>query len=295
MVKIWFTILLISVSTIYANENQSFINVLSNAKNTVIFINGKEIGIAPIHQYEVNSNEKILLKAIPDTDYYVKNMQKEVQVQKNKIETINFKFEKAKAKIFLVGADAELYINGTFIKKLHDTNRMVELEADMNVNIKLEDGYARNEYNEDIKANTVTTLKYKLITIPKEVRLYTSSIYELMWEDTKEAANTNVNWEDANRYCKNLKIAHFEDFRLPSLDELEELYENKEEIYNGFDGKFYWSENSFKDDNGIWSYAMGKNFENGTDHRSVKEFSNARVRCVRDIIETNFEVMNEKK
>jgi len=261
----------------------------------MIMINGKKIGMAPILQYEVIANGNINIKAMANTDYYIKNLEKKVLVRENNIETVNFKFEKAKAKIFLVGEDADIYINDKYIKKLNGSNRMIEVEADSEVKLNFEEGYARNEYIEDIKANTVTTLQYKLILIPKAVRLYTSSIYELMWEDTKEATNTDIDWDKAKMYCENLTIAHYDDFRLPSIDELDELYDNKEEIYNGFGGKFYWSDSSYQDDNAIWSYSMGKNFEDGTHHKSVKEFNKGRVRCVRDIIEMELEGMNEKK
>ena len=116
-----------------------------------------------------------------------------------------------------------------------------------------------------------------------------------MWEDTKDAVNTNINWSKANTYCADLKIANYEDFRLPSIDELQELYENKDKIYNGFGGKFYWSDESFQDEKKIWNYAIGKNFEDGTNQKSIQEFEQARVRCVRDIEIKNNKVEHEQK
>jgi len=285
MFKICLSILIIALSSIYADTNKSFINIFSNVeKNTTVLLNGKDIGMAPILQYEVTPNENISIKGMVDKDYYLNDIEKKVQVRTNNIETVNLKFEKAKGKLFLVGDDADIYINDKYLKKLNDSNRMIEVEAGSEVKLNFEEGYARNEYNIDVKANSVTTFQYELILIPKAVRLYTSSIYELMWEDTKEATNTDINWDKAKAYCENLTIAHYDDFRLPDMDELDELYDNQEEIYNGFGGKFYWSDSEFENNSGIWSYSMGKNFEDGTHHKSVKEFRKGRVRCVRDII-----------
>ena len=284
MFKICLSILIIALSSIYADTNKSFINIFSNVENTTVLLNGKDIGMAPILQYEVTPNENISIKGMVDKDYYLNDIEKKVQVRTNNIETVNLKFEKAKGKLFLVGDDADIYINDKYLKKLNDSNRMIEVEAGSEVKLNFEEGYARNEYNIDVKANSVTTFQYELILIPKAVRLYTSSIYELMWEDTKEATNTDINWDKAKAYCENLTIAHYDDFRLPDMDELDELYDNQEEIYNGFGGKFYWSDSEFENNSGIWSYSMGKNFEDGTHHKSVKEFRKGRVRCVRDII-----------
>jgi hypothetical protein len=282
MKKIWLILILIT-SALYADENRAYINITSNADKTIIFLDGKNIGETPIKQYEVTPNKSIRLEATVDKNYYKRDIKTTIKVNNNTIPTFSLKFEKAAAKIFFVGEDAELYINDKFIKSLKRTNRMVTLEADENIKINLVDGYSRAEMYKDIKANTLNTLEYELITIPKEVRLYTSTVNDLMWEDTKEAANTNINWEKGYTYCTNLKIAQYEDFRMPTINELQELYENKDAIYNGFGGKFYWSDSTFDGDKKIWNYSIVKNFEDGTNQKSIKEFDQGRVRCVRDI------------
>ena len=287
MFKICLSILIIALSSIYADTNKSFINIFSNVEDTTVLINGKDIGMTPILQYEVTPNESITIKGMVNKDYYLNNIEEKVQVRTNNIETINLKFEKAKAKLFLVGEDADVYINDKYIKKLNDSNRMIEIEAGSDVKLNFEEGYARNEYNVDIKANSVTTFKYELILIPKAVRLYTSSIYELMWEDTKDATNTNINWDKAYQYCSNLKMAYFDDFRLPTINELSELYEYKDELYNAFGGKFYWSSSTFQDEHKVWDYSVVKNFEDGMNQKSIKEFEQGRVRCVREIETSN--------
>jgi len=285
MKKIFIILFLLSINYLIADTKTAYLNIISNVEDTSIFMNGKNIGKAPISQYEVTANTPLYLEAIVDTDYYRQNIKKTLQVNNQTIPTFNLKFKKAKAKIFFVGVDAELYINDTFVKKLNDTNRVVVVESGKNIKIKLLKNDSEIVYYKDMKAKTLNTLQYSLVTTPKEVRLYTSTINNLMWEDTKDAANTNINWEKASLYCDNLKFAQYEDFRLPMIEELEELYQNKDKIYNGFGGIFYWSGTTFKDDHKIWDYSIVKNFEDGTNKKSIKEFAQGRVRCVRDITE----------
>lgn len=295
MNKIWIILFLITVNCLNANINKSYVNFVSNVENTIIFLDGKKIGTTPIKQYEVIPNKALHLKAVIDTNYYKRNIKTTIKVSSKTIPTFSLKFNKASAKIFFVGDPAELYINDQFIKKLNDTNRVVHVKAGKKIKIRLQNGESEIVFIKDIKAKTLNTLKYKLITIPKAVRLYTSTINDLMWEDTKEAANTNINWDKANTYCANLKIANYNDFRLPFIDELHELYENKNKIYNGYGGKFYWSDSSFNDKQEIWTYSIGKNFEDGTNQKSIKEFEQARVRCVRDIEIEEKKDINEEK
>ena len=283
MNKILILLLLLSSTYLNAKIDTSYINIISNVENTTIFLDGKEIGKTPIKQYEVTPNKRILLKAVVDTDYYRRNIKTSIKVNNTTIPTFSLKFQKAKAKIYFVGDDAELYIYDKFIKRLDETNRVVVVDAAKKVKIRLLDGDGDITYMKDIKANTLNTFKYKLNRIPKEVRLYTSTIDDLMWEDTKEATNTNINWQNAFNYCVNLKIAHYDDFRLPTINELTKLYGNKEKIYNGFGGKFYWSSSTFDDEHMIWNYSVVKNFETGENQKSIKEFEQGRIRCVRDI------------
>ena len=295
MTKIFIVLFLLTSNYLFANTNKAYVNIISNVDNTTIFLDGKKIGNTPIKQYQVVPNKALYLKAVVDKNYYKRDIKTTIKVTNNSVPTFSLKFNKGMAKIFLVGDDAELYINDKFIKKLNDSNRVVTLEAGKKVKIRLENGDSDVEYIQDIKAKTFNTLEYKLITIHKDVRLYTSTINDLMWEDTKDAANTNITWPKANTYCQELKIGQYDDFRLPRIAELDELYKNKDKIYNGHGGSFYWSDSTFQDDKNIWIYSIGKNFEDGVTQKSIQEFDKARVRCVRDIVKENLEVNNEEK
>ena len=49
-----------------------------------------------------------------------------------------------------------------------------------------------------------------------------------------------MDWDSACEYCKKLKLLGFENWRLPTKEELEIAYENKDKFKNIEDG-WYWS------------------------------------------------------
>jgi hypothetical protein len=50
----------------------------------------------------------------------------------------------------------------------------------------------------------------------------------LMW--TKKDNGSNVNWQKARNYCRNLRLAGYSDWRLPAIDELSDIYDAKANI-----------------------------------------------------------------
>ena len=88
---------------------------------------------------------------------------------------------------------------------------------------------------------------------------------EVMTEDLGE-----MNWDDAKKACKNLG----DGWRLPTKDELNLLYENKEKI-GGFAINYYWSSTEY--DNGDAWY---QSFPNGHQDNVFKNLANY-VRAVR--------------
>jgi hypothetical protein len=45
----------------------------------------------------------------------------------------------------------------------------------------------------------------------------------LMW--TKKDNDSDVDWKQANDYCSNLQLAGYKDWRLPAIEELQEIYD----------------------------------------------------------------------
>jgi hypothetical protein len=273
-----------SNSNISKPKYTTFINIVSNVKNTNIYLNGNLIGQTPIKQHPVIPYQDIKLMAKANKDYYEKDLMGMIRVRKHTVQTYSLKFKKAKTKIFLIGEDGDLYINGKFVKALRATNRVVEVEAGKEVKIKVVN--KKNDYFEttqDLVSNTITDIPYKIVPIHKEIKLLTTTIDNYMWEDTKEAATKPINWKNAKKYCKNLKLGNLTDWYMPTIEQLDDLYENRDKIYHGFGGAFYWSSSIFSDEKFIWGYSYVKDFNEGETKKSVKEFEQARIRCVRDI------------
>jgi hypothetical protein len=56
-------------------------------------------------------------------------------------------------------------------------------------------------------------------------KIWTDPETRLMW--TKKDNGSNVNWQKAKIYCRNLRLAGYSDWRLPAIDELSEIYDPK--------------------------------------------------------------------
>lgn len=57
-------------------------------------------------------------------------------------------------------------------------------------------------------------------------------------------ANGTFNWSNANSYCNNLTLYGFDDWQLPTKDELIQMYNDRESI-GGFYSDAYWSRTSY--------------------------------------------------
>ena len=79
-----------------------------------------------------------------------------------------------------------------------------------------------------------------------------------------------MNWEEAVKACKNLGYG----WRLPTKEELNILYENKDKI-GGFANNFYWSSTEYD-----LYIAWGQYFDYGSQNLNYKTYNNY-VRAVR--------------
>lgn len=106
----------------------------------------------------------------------------------------------------------------------------------------------------------------------------------LTWQDNAQVKNTQMNYDDAMSYCSDLVLDGYDDWRLPSIVELESLVDLKryypaikKVIKNVSTSGSYWSSTSFTSDS---SEAWLIGFKSGNSNyinKSVKLY----VRCVR--------------
>ncbi|HIP17844.1 MAG TPA: DUF1566 domain-containing protein [Sulfurovum sp.] len=108
----------------------------------------------------------------------------------------------------------------------------------------------------------------------------------LLWEDTPHAEETKVTQSKAAFYCGELKLGGFEDWRLPTIQELLTIIDYRRTspaLLSAFshvaDESFYWSKTSVADESDAF---WGVNFKRGASSKA-SEYYDRYVRCVRDI------------
>ena len=115
----------------------------------------------------------------------------------------------------------------------------------------------------------------------KKEDIVVDAITGLEWQDDKEVSVTDKTWQEAKDYCLRLSLGGYEDWRLPTVEELDTIL-----MYGGYDSldkvfnpayNFYWSANS---NPATTKEAWGIDFYTKVERwRGVTEESSAR--CVR--------------
>ena len=82
------------------------------------------------------------------------------------------------------------------------------------------------------------------------------------------------NWDDAKLYCFSLNIDGKVGWRLPSIDELREIYKSE----NDFEQRWYWSSTEF-----TGNYAWFQTMSNGYQNYCKKNHGSHYVRAIRSI------------
>jgi hypothetical protein len=93
------------------------------------------------------------------------------------------------------------------------------------------------------------------------------------FEIAPKSTEIKATWDDARLYCFSLEIDGKVGWRLPTKDELNEIYKSD----NDFVGNYYWSSTEFNGD-----YAWGQYFTNGFQYAGDKNNTNS-VRAARSI------------
>ena len=112
---------------------------------------------------------------------------------------------------------------------------------------------------------------------------FTDTKTGLTWQDNSASETVEKDWSDAKNYCKNLTLSGKNDWRLPSIKELQSIVNIEKyvpAIKSGFKhvaSNGYWSASQYVSDS---SYAWEVSFYNGYTYY-FKQSNKNYVRCVR--------------
>lgn len=77
---------------------------------------------------------------------------------------------------------------------------------------------------------------------------------------TSEDNGSDVNWNQANAYCSNLRLGGYSDWRLPTIDELQGIYDERSSIHvKGnliLSTNWQWSSSQASASGGAWYFAF---------------------------------------
>jgi hypothetical protein len=118
------------------------------------------------------------------------------------------------------------------------------------------------------------------VSLAEQLSTWTDAATGLMW--ARQDNDNAVNWSQAGNYCANLRLASYSDWRLPTIDELADLYDVKQNVY-GFHIKGSirlsaccpWSCSTGSASGTAWSFdfAAGKRYTpkrgDGLGHRAL--------------------------
>jgi len=82
---------------------------------------------------------------------------------------------------------------------------------------------------------------------------------------SKQDLSGTADWDEAIKFCMDHRAGGFEDWRLPSIEELNLLYLNKDETGN-FERFSYWSATEYAQ-----HFAWFQNFYNGMQENDFKD------------------------
>lgn len=107
----------------------------------------------------------------------------------------------------------------------------------------------------------------------------------LMWQDNSAAKYTKKDWEGAMDFCSKLRLAGYDDWRLPTIKELETILgtsprnmDMKKGFKNVGGSGYYWT-SSVDESNKDFAWMM--NFKRGYEYINYKTYERY-IRCVRD-------------
>ena len=126
------------------------------------------------------------------------------------------------------------------------------------------------------KLSLLLTLTFPLL-FALQSETFIDSKTGLQWQDDKSTQEVKKRWNEALLYCGNLEYLNHKDWRLPSQDELVDLYTKERSLVNLASSR-YWSSTEYVEETSRAAYV---GFYDGHVGHSGKS-SRIYIRCVRN-------------
>ena len=198
--------------------------------------------------------------------------------------------------LFLVEIDINQVLKNTFIKynkKVFYLNISRNYAKTMFTSSSCYDLYCdlefRNEYIDIVSLYIqFNNLNYKFnITSLQQIDLKEIVVdwdTGLFWQDDESVGIVEMNWADAEKYAKSLRLAGYNDWRLPTIGELRSIVDKKKsptikDCFKIAVSDYYWSSSNAVHDS---RYAWYVFFNYGTTYDTGNKSNKHYVRCVRD-------------
>jgi serine/threonine protein kinase len=235
-----------SLYSLYANgENLLFMsNDFVNLQNSKIFKDLKSLKDSIIDEL-LQELEKSLKDINYTPNIYNSNQSSNIQQLSNKIAKLELELQAEKSKV------------------INLQNELNSLNASFS-NLTSELTIIKNSISNSNVQNQLTQV---------EIASKTITIGNLMFQDA-DLPNA-MNWNDACKYCENLRLLGFSDWRLPTIEELRIAYQHKSEFRNMQNAR-YWSISKYNTSD-FWELI----FSVGDDYYGDQSYSSL-FRCVRN-------------
>lgn len=278
-----FSLLFLCSLFLYSSQNR-YVNIISNIEDTSIYMDEVLVGKAPLYAYELQSDKTYNLRAQSSRFYTIEKMKITASLKKN-IETININLLPIYSNIEFLGENGTLYIDGKQVTFLNDSNRIQRVKSAQDLKIEIINENRVFKDTITLEPNSNIVLKYELKYHNVEANLNTVIQDSLMWQDNSESKSKTITYEDALLYCKDMELASFTDWRLPSLKELKELKTIEDKLYFGVSTVPYWTSDKYDNEStsATWKYAYTYDFAKDKTTKKVEDYFKGSIRCVRDI------------
>jgi len=187
--------------------------------------------------------------------------------------------------IFLVGCVSQPTYNVKQEVKIDKTQEITRLKEKREKQLEEQRIASEIDKSFDKKINSLAkkTIDPNAKNFVREGEVVIDLDRHLMWQDNSEAKSVKKSWQGAKEYCRNLNLAGYSDWRLPTLSELitiSDITRYNPAIAKEFKNvrsSYYWSSSSYVyNSRGAWLL----NFKDGDYDGDYKDYYYY-VRCVR--------------